>query len=147
MDTKNPLLDLMLPIHQSLASWVGMTPQFGLVNINQMATEKPELEREIVEKVGSYGMQLGRVIETLELVMERSGISDADLESHDAKVREDFQKLARNVKAAKKGYTPVTDESVTRFLKGIEHLEENDPSAYEKLRKRLLKTLKAGAGD
>ena len=45
--------------------------QFGLINIDLGATPDPELERAIVSKVGSYGRQLGRLSEALEVLLDR----------------------------------------------------------------------------
>jgi len=143
-----PFLDLMLPIHQELASWMGLAPQFGLININRMATDKPELERRVIEKAGSYGRQLGRLIETLELVLDRCGISDGDgLSTDQEKTLKNFRKLATDVKAVKKGYTPLTEENIRGLVKGITHLRENDPVAFGELRQRLLNTLEASEPD
>lgn len=145
MDTKNPLVDLMLPIHQTIAQSLGLTSQLGLININQMATKEPALEKAIIDKVGSYGLQLGRVIDAVELLLDRIDVAYSDLKPDQKKVFDEFKTLATNVKAAKKGYTPMTDESINGFLRGMEYLKENNPKDYAELRQRLLNTLQATA--
>lgn len=41
--------------------------QFGFVNIDLGQTPQPEVEQAILEKVGSYGRQLGRIGDALEV--------------------------------------------------------------------------------
>ena len=41
----------------------GATGQWGLINVNNMKTEEPDTEAGIIESVGSYGKQLGRITE------------------------------------------------------------------------------------
>lgn len=44
--------------------------QFGLVNISIGATRHPELERRILDEVGSYGHQLGHIGDALEVLID-----------------------------------------------------------------------------
>src|SRR4051812_4790248 len=53
--------------------------QFGLVNINLGTSADPGLEKQILDEVGSYGRQLGRVGEALGVLLahlDRTGLSD-----------------------------------------------------------------------
>ncbi|GLS22582.1 hypothetical protein GCM10007874_56000 [Labrys miyagiensis] len=43
--------------------------QFGLVNINLGQTPRPDIEQSILDEVGSYGRQLGRIGEALEVLI------------------------------------------------------------------------------
>ena len=43
--------------------------QFGLINIDLGATAHPETEQKILEEVGSYGRQLGRIGDALEVLL------------------------------------------------------------------------------
>ena len=65
--------------------------QFGLVNINLGKSPDPELEQRILDDVGSYGRQLGRIGEVLEVLLahvkldrldakERAAIADFTLQ-------------------------------------------------------------------
>lgn len=143
MDKTNPFLNLMLPIQQEIAMRLGLTPQLGLININQMATGNADLERTIIDNVGSYGRQLGRLIEAMEVILDQSGIGAApeDLSPEQQAALRDFEKLASDVRAAKLGYTHLTEENIAGFVKGIRDLRESDSEAYGELRARLLKTL------
>lgn len=44
--------------------------QIGLVNISIGQTSHPELEREILDEVGSYGRQLGHIGDALEVLLD-----------------------------------------------------------------------------
>jgi hypothetical protein len=55
--------------------------QFGLVNINLGKSADPDLEQRILDDVGSYGRQLGRIGEALEVdAKERAVIEDFGLQ-------------------------------------------------------------------
>ena len=41
--------------------------QFGLVNVNLGQTPRPDIEQKVLDEVGSYGRQLGRIGDALEL--------------------------------------------------------------------------------
>ena len=44
--------------------------QFGFFNINLGQTPRPDVEQEILERVGSYGRQLGRIGDALEVLLD-----------------------------------------------------------------------------
>jgi hypothetical protein len=44
--------------------------QFGLLNLNVGRTSDPAAEREIVEDVASYGRQLGRIGDALQVLLD-----------------------------------------------------------------------------
>lgn len=56
---------------QSINPWTfyQQGAQFGLINIDLGQTPRPEVERAILEKVGSYGRQLGRIGDALEVLL------------------------------------------------------------------------------
>ena len=45
--------------------------QLGLINISIGETKHPEVEREILDEVGSYGRQLGHIGDALEVLIDR----------------------------------------------------------------------------
>src|ERR1051325_4531274 len=45
--------------------------QLGFVNINLGRTAHPEIEQKVLDEVGSYGRQLGRIGDALEVVIAR----------------------------------------------------------------------------
>ena len=44
--------------------------QFGLINIDLGDTADSDLERKILDKVGSYGRQIGRIGDALEVILK-----------------------------------------------------------------------------
>lgn len=44
--------------------------QLGLVNINLGQTPHPEIEQKVLDEVGSYGRQLGRIGDALEVLID-----------------------------------------------------------------------------
>ena len=58
-------------------AWSG--EQIGLVNISIGETRHPELERKILDEVGSYGRQIGRLGDAMEVLMsliDKASLSD-----------------------------------------------------------------------
>ena len=43
--------------------------QFGLINVNLGQTAHPEIEQDVLDEVGSYGRQLGRIGDALEVIL------------------------------------------------------------------------------
>ncbi|MEM6627105.1 MAG: hypothetical protein AAF719_10410 [Pseudomonadota bacterium] len=58
--------------------------QIGLVNIEIGRTDQPELEREILDRVGSYGRQLGRIGDALEVLLTHVKLDDLTPDEEDA---------------------------------------------------------------
>lgn len=55
--------------------------QFGFVNINLGQTPHPEVEQAVLDEVGSYGRQLGRIGDALEVLLDHlklDGLSQAE---------------------------------------------------------------------
>ena len=50
--------------------------QFGLININLGKSADPQLEKTILEEVGSYGRQLGRIGDVLDVLLKHVKLSD-----------------------------------------------------------------------
>lgn len=84
--------------------------QFGFINIDLGQTPHPEIEQTILDEVGSYGRQLGRIGDALEVLLNHvdlNGLSKAERDSIDilrgqlaevrkVKDRETPQKAARS---------------------------------------------------
>jgi hypothetical protein len=83
--------------------------QFGLINIELGQTPHPEIEQAILDEVGSYGRQLGRIGDALEVLMkyvDRDKLSQAEkdtltvLEGQLAAVRQVKNKARTNTSAS-----------------------------------------------
>ncbi len=57
--------------------------QFGLINISLGATSSPETESAILEKVGSYGRQLGRIGDAVEILIKYADPARMDEDERD----------------------------------------------------------------
>jgi hypothetical protein len=58
-------------VSQLISPWAGWfsNSQLGLININLGQSSAPEVEQEILEDVGSYGRQLGRIGDALAVLI------------------------------------------------------------------------------
>ena len=55
--------------------------QIGFININAGATPRPDIEQAILDEVGSYGRQIGRIGDALEVLLRRvklEGVTEAE---------------------------------------------------------------------
>ncbi len=50
--------------------------QFGLININLGKSSDPELEKEILQDVGTYGKQLGQIGDALRVLIDHVKLDD-----------------------------------------------------------------------
>jgi hypothetical protein len=62
---------------QSINPWTvyQQGAQFGVVNIDIGQTPQPEVEQDILEKVGSYGRQLGHIGEAFEVLLNHIDVT------------------------------------------------------------------------
>lgn len=65
-------------------SFYNQGAQLGLVNINLGQTPHPEIEQKLLDEVGSYGRQLGRIGDALEVLIDHirlDGLSKAETDA------------------------------------------------------------------
>src|SRR3954454_9923684 len=55
-------------------SFYNQGAQLGFVNINLGQTAHPEIEQKVLEEVGSYGKQLGRIGDALEVLIDHAAL-------------------------------------------------------------------------
>jgi hypothetical protein len=64
---------------------------FNLFNVNLGASSNAAVEQEALEKVGSYGRQIGHLAEALELIVEKLKLLEStDLSQHEKDVLQVF---------------------------------------------------------
>jgi hypothetical protein len=73
---------------QSINPWTfyQQGAQFGFINIDLGQTPHPEVEQSILDEVGSYGRQLGRIGDALEVLLKHvklEGLSQAEEDALD----------------------------------------------------------------
>lgn len=71
---------------QAINPWTFMNQgaQFGLVNVNLGQTPRPDIEQKVLDEVGSYGRQLGRIGDALEVLIDRVKLDGLSREEADA---------------------------------------------------------------
>jgi len=82
-------------------SWVykSVGGQFGLININLGQSANPALEQKILDEVGSYGRQLGRMGDVLQILLKRVKLND--LSAQERLELEDFQHQVAEIERLK----------------------------------------------
>jgi hypothetical protein len=65
-------------------SFYNQGAQLGFVNINLGQTAHPEIEQKVLDEVGSYGKQLGRIGDALEVLIDHVALKDLSREEADA---------------------------------------------------------------
>jgi hypothetical protein len=113
--------------------------QMGFININQMESTDSELEQRIVKEVASYGKQLGRVVDALEVLCKKVELDMLDKDGQEALT--DFLGMAERIQKVKDGHKSDAGRSVQRFLDNLRRLEESRPEEYKQVRERLRQEL------
>ena len=65
-------------------SFYNQGAQLGFVNINLGQTPHPEIEQKLLDEVGSYGRQLGRIGDALEVLIDHAKLKDLSPAETDA---------------------------------------------------------------
>jgi len=77
-----------------------MADQLGFININTSRAGDPELGRRITEQVASYGRQLGKILDALDVPIRADSRPDLRRKDDQAKL-EELQSLRAEVEAVK----------------------------------------------
>ena len=91
--------------------------QFGLINIDLGNAGKSDLERKLLDRVGSYGRQLGRIGDALEVILKHVKLGDLKPEEQDAlDILKGQLASVRQVKAERRAsaQTDASDATLTR---------------------------------
>jgi|SoiMetStandDraft_5_1073268.scaffolds.fasta_scaffold111241_2 hypothetical protein len=122
-------------------SWIkSLSDQTGFININNVRAGDPEVERRIIEDVASYGRQLGRIMEALDVVIGHLRLGErTDLTADERHALEDFSDLVRQVQMLKGDTSPprLTVAELDRMLDDLQALKHQDPPAYQRIAARL----------
>lgn len=65
-------------------SFYNQGAQIGLVNVNLGQTPRPDIEQKILDDVGSYGRQLGRIGDALEVLIDHVPLDGLSRDESDA---------------------------------------------------------------
>ena len=63
-----------LPLGGPVEQAFRFAPQFGLFNVDLGSSRDGALERRILDEAGSYGRQIGRIGEVLEILLRRTSL-------------------------------------------------------------------------
>jgi hypothetical protein len=122
-------------------TWIkSLSDQTGFININNVRAGDPEVERRIIEDVASYGRQLGRMMEALDVVIGQLRLGErTDLTAAERHALQDFSDLVRQVQLLKGDPSPprLTVAELDRMLDDLQALKQQDPPAYQRLAARL----------
>ncbi len=58
--------------------------KLGFINIDLGATPRPDIEQTVLDEVGSYGRQIGRIGDALEVLMKHVKLDGLDQKERDA---------------------------------------------------------------
>jgi hypothetical protein len=113
--------------------------QWGIFNINTMRSPDPALEQQIVTEVASYGRQLGRLLEAVDVLARQQQHRDR-LDPADQLALDELQDLAQKVAATK---SRATVERVDRLVADVQELRrdpDKNRAALDRLKVALAVT-------
>jgi len=91
--------------------------QYGFVNINEMQSSDPELEKGIVTDQASYGKQIGRVVEALQAICEN--LDSKGWKPDQREALKSFLRMAEDLAQYKGDHQPVTKGDIAALVDAI----------------------------
>jgi hypothetical protein len=136
------------PFQQVFEQWV--TPQtswdrfFNPQVFVSLNSGDVDVENHVLKKAGSYGKQLGRVLDVLDILVAR--LPAEELTPGERRAVEAFRDLSRRVDAAVEDYRGprrpgATLDDVDRLLGGLADLKRSDAASHQRLLDRLRRGL------
>ncbi|MBZ4023459.1 hypothetical protein CKO11_13430 [Rhodobacter sp. TJ_12] len=87
---------------ETWSNWFENVGQIGFINIDLGRTEKPEIERRILDEVGSYGRQIGRMSEALDVLIDQANMDRTKLSKVQIAALDDFKEMVKQVQRYKR---------------------------------------------
>ncbi|MGH3701865.1 MAG: hypothetical protein ACRDQY_20905 [Pseudonocardiaceae bacterium] len=112
-----------------------IAPTIGLFNINNTRSGDPELEQRIITQVASYGRQLGRLVEAVDVLAQqqpRDGLDEADNRALDQ-----LHKLAAQIAAVKEQAALGHVDRIVAEVQALSRDPEANARAIQRVRKAL----------
>jgi hypothetical protein len=97
-------LPLSGAVTQSFALPFSAGGQFGLFNINLGSSGDTALEQQMLTKVGSYGRQLGRLCDAVEVLLKKA--ENKNLTPDDERALETFHQMTESIRHTKTSHAP-----------------------------------------
>ncbi len=123
-------------LKQVINPWSFETQQ-GFINVNLMQSSDPGMERDIVENVAGYGRQLGRISETLRVLLDHGALRAAALSAEERKAVQDFTDMTDQIADVKKKREQITSREVDAFVETLQRLREKNPDGYRRVAEQL----------
>jgi hypothetical protein len=120
-------------LEQNIASSVFGGGQFSLLTttINQQATDSPRLEQAIVSDVASYGKQLGRLIEAVNVLAKHA---DDSIGAAERKPLTELTTLAEEIETAREKFARDHVDEVLESIKLLGRPDHVDHAALGRIR-------------
>jgi len=102
MNTEFPLSGDVTQMFKLWAKY--LSQQTGFINVNNVVSTNPEVEKSIVEEGAGYGKQLGLISEALDMVIRKLALDKlpTDLSEEDRKIAVRFTDMMDNIERIKK---------------------------------------------
>jgi hypothetical protein len=112
--------------------------------IISLNSQDADVENHVLKKAGSYGRQLGRIIDVLDVLVGR--LRDTDLTPAERLAVDRFRELSRHVDAAVEERRGTRDRDITtsdvdRVAEQLQVLARSDEAAWKRLSDRLRSAL------
>jgi len=111
----------------------------NIITIEAMESKNPSLEKEIVENVASYGKQLGRINDALNVLISLVVFHRDPSKLHDSELQalRDFHELYIEIAEQKGEHVAPTETDLDLLLREIQSLEDKDPPTYKRMMAKL----------
>ena len=109
--------------------------QLGLLNINATRSGAPELEQRIITQVASYGRQLGRLVEAVDVLalrQSRRGLGEADIFALDQ-----LHELAERIAAVKEQEALDQVDRIVAEVRALSRDPQANSDAIRRVREAL----------
>jgi hypothetical protein len=109
--------------------------QVGFININNGGAGDPDLERRIIEQAASYGRQLGRILDVLDVLLRHVPLDS--LPADDVKAVEQFTALRSDIEAIKRRAAADRIEELVAEVRALRADPEANREALDRVRAAL----------
>jgi hypothetical protein len=114
---------------------------YGPVTYQTMESSDIGLEKEIVERVASYGRQLGRISDVLGAMIDTGALPSDSLNTAQRCALEDFQSMRREIEALRWRRAGIDETGIDRLRRKLQDLKRRNDGEYERVARRLRELL------
>jgi hypothetical protein len=109
--------------------------QVGFINVNTSAAGDPALERRITEQVASYGRQLGRILDAVDVLLRHTDLSY--LPPEDQRAVDELRELHADIEAVKLRSAADSVDRLVQRVRGLAADPKANREALDRLRAAL----------